>query len=529
LPQDGNVEASDRLAEASVVDDLDGDRTQDVLTWDMDQTQTTSGTWYDDTTVGVLSGGRGRRLWSVEKAGIYTDLIPIPARVGPRATPGLLLLTLHGDTGTVEVSALTGTGRMLWDETPTTPGVPATVVVRDVLTDRRGPVQLLVSWFTGVNPGGSINRVTSDVGTGALQLGLLDGADGAVTSLGSPVPTPVSMPRVFAVADLDGDGRDDALVAVAAPKDGVLQAVSTRTGSVLWKTSGLDLGDDAYVEGPAQDAVGDRRPDILLRTAVWSPPTLPTDQPPGQTCTVLDGSTGAPSGSVHLPPYGECWLNGDSDGDARADLLTWDVTTASPSVLRARAWSPAHAHQVWSRQVTLSGPVQQPEDVTGWLSAYGDLQPDGSQELGYALANSRSGASVAGVLDGRSGRALFGRDMMPLASLDGRGDELMKVVSDLGIVWHFTTFEGRTRRAGATYRVRTRDGAYLLDATLLRGPSRCSRNLLFVGSALSQSGPVAAVVELVDLGSGKIRYAEDLNGSSVKPYPVSRSGTELAC
>lgn len=510
------------LADAGVVDDLDGDGSQDVLTDTLDQTQLASGSWREDATIGLLSGTTGRRVWSEEVSVTDGGTVPVPVRLGA-GTPGVLLLTVHLDKGTFEIRALTGTGRLLWHATPQAPQ-PGTssVWVNGLLTARRGASQLLVSWFTGAQSGWGVSPAGGNLSGELLQLGLLDVGTGKVRPLGSSLPVAADAPRVFAVSDLDGDGTDDALVTAAVPQDGQAVSVSTRTGAVLWRTSGLDLGDYAYVEGPGADAVGSGRPDVLLRTAVW---TASAGRPAGQTCLVLDGETGSASERATLPSYAGCLFGG-----AR-DVLLWRVgTTEGGGTLDVRAWMPAEDRVRWARHVVLPGTVVKPEDVgLEQLETYGDEQPDGAMELGYALRNQRSGRGAQAVLDGRTGTARFGSGTRPLGSLDGRGDDLLRVAGEFQLVRTFTTFEGRSGRPGASYRVTTRYGALIVDTALLRGSSACSRGLLLVASSLSDAGPVARHLQLVDLGTGRTRWARDLDGAPVRPYAVSRTGREIAC
>lgn len=510
------------LADAGVVDDLDGDGSQDVLTEVLDQTQTASGSWREDATLGLLSGTTGRPVWSEDVSVTEGGTVPVPVRLGA-GKPGVLLLTFHLDQGTVDIRALTGTGRQLWHATPQSPQPgSAAVKVDGLLRTRAGPSQLLVSWFTGAESGWGVAPLGPDVSAEVLNLGVLDVATGRVSALGQPMPVAPSAPGVFAVSDLDGDGRDDALVTAAVPGDGQAVAVSTRTGAELWRTSGLDLGDAAYVEGSGAEATGSSRADLLLRTAVWE---ASAGRPAGQSCLVLDGRTGAPSAVVRLPSYAGCLLGGDHD------VLLWQVGTAEGGgTLDLRAWEPAQDRTRWARHIVLPGTVDKPEDVgLERLQTYGDVQPDGLQELGYDLRNQRSGREAEAVLDGRTGAVRFGAALRPLGSLDGHGDDLLRVAGAFALVRRFTTVEGGTGRAGATYRVTTRYGAVLVDTALLRGRGSCSRGLLLVASSLSDAGPVAHHVQLVDLGTGRTRWARDLAGTALRPYPVTRTGRELAC
>jgi hypothetical protein len=510
------------LADAGVVDDLDGDGSQDVLTDALDQTQTPSGSWHEAATIGVLSGTTGRPVWSEDVGVTDGGTIPVPVRLGA-ASPGVLLLTVHLDTGTVEIRALTGTGRLLWHATPQAPQ-PATsgVWVNGLLRARHGASQLLVSWFTGAESGWGVPPLGANVSAEVLQLGLLDLRTGRVRAIGSGMPTAADAPHVFAVSDLDGDGTDDALVTAAVPQDGQALAVSTGSGSVLWRTGGLDLGYYAYVEGSGADAVGSHRGDLLLRSAVW---TASTGRPAGQTCLVLDGETGAASPRVSLPSYAGCLFGG------HRDVVLWQVGTAERGgTLDVRAWLPARDGTTWSRHVVLPGTVVRPEDVAlEQLQEYGDVQPDGAQELGYHLLNERSGREAEAVLDGGTGAARFGSGLRPLGSLDGRGDDLLRVAGEFQLVRTLTTVEGRTGRIGGSYRVTTRYGAVIVDTALLRGRGACSRGLLLVASSLSDAGPVAHHVQLVDLGSGRTRWARDLSGAVARPFPVARTGREIAC
>jgi hypothetical protein len=304
-------------------------------------------TFYDGTTV------LGTRALTSGQASISTLLLSAGSR-SLRAFYGGALSSIF----TENVVAIPGYGYSAASNYVVTTGAPTSVAVGDFNGD--GKADLVVS-SSSVNPG---------TGNVAVLLGRGDGTFQAPASY-----TAASYPYSVGVADLNGDGRLDMVVANA---DGNI-SVFIGNGDGTFQPAVF------YGAGPLPEAlvIGDFNNDGL--------PDVAVADFNGNNVTVLlgngDGTFQAPQASAAgTTPY--ALAVGDFNGDGKADLVVANAGGHSTSVLLGKG----------------DGTFQAPSTLTGGNNpnavAVADFNGDGKQDIAVANYNDNNVSIFLGNGDG---------------------------------------------------------------------------------------------------------------------------------
>jgi hypothetical protein len=223
-------------------------------------------------------------------------------------------LVANSSSGTVGVLLNDGAGNfILQANAPSTGGNPRALVVADVNGDRRPDV------------------LVANQNTNTLGVLLNDGAGRFTLQAGSPSTGPTSSLYGLAVADVNGDGRPDALVANANASK-LLVLLNDGTGSFTLQANAPSTGADG---GPTSvavaDANGDGRPDALV-----------TNSSKATLGVLLNDGTGsftlqANSPSTGAGTYPRSLAVADVNGDGRPDVLVGNEYTDTLGILLGTA------------------------------------------------------------------------------------------------------------------------------------------------------------------------------------------------
>ena len=212
------------------------------------------------------------------------------------------------------------------------------------------------------------------------------------------------------VADLDGDGIDDFAVGgpfadVDARDDGVVVAISGRTGDELWRVGGPgpDWRMGASV-GPGPDFNRDGVPDVLAGLLGHGHASGP-----GGGALVLSGRDGRVlhkwPGPENQDHYGHAVTRiGDADGDGSPDI----AVTGPHSFARTGAgFVDMYSGATGMRIHRLQGRPK-PGDRFGFAVAdAGDVDGDGSADVAVGAVGDQSHAGAVYLFSGRSGQVLL--------------------------------------------------------------------------------------------------------------------------
>jgi hypothetical protein len=154
------------------------------------------------------------------------------------------------------------------------------------------------------------NHTSNDV---SVLLG--DGHSGFLPAPGSPLPTgngptPGNGPASVAVGDVNGDGKPD----IATANDGSTNA-SVLLGNGVGRFAPMSGSPFAVGSGPTSVAVGDLNDDALADLAV-------TDRTAGNVTVLLSTGTSLASGPVPVVPSPNAIAMADLNRDGRRDLVT---------------------------------------------------------------------------------------------------------------------------------------------------------------------------------------------------------------
>lgn len=541
-----------RLASAVPMRDVDGDRVDDLLLYDMPLWRRDLG-FDGDTTLAVFSGRTGRQLWrrtweDVALPGVYWQ------RVG-NGRPGLVMIDVVGTTRADWGYRFVGIGGNRGD------------VVYDVTVandDGGGGDVQFGGFFDAFSGGGTdilLARVEGVVtfnvavdgimppGVDFSQAFVLDGRNGAIRAVSEREMGVGGYPSFTTTGDIDGDRRDDYAI--------FRRGVTERGGSVdvrsvvefgrLWENTAIPLG--WYYALPEQgDMLGDRRTDLFYVTALdgMGPTVRPvTDElvlfqgaVPGGHGVLLDGRDGILRRDL-ANGSGSSWGSYDDlDRDGKRDLIevVWARGTRQYSLIFA-VLTKAGTVTRWRREVVVPADVPGVSSGFGWVSYAGDVDADGIADLSYDVATGTLEVMTrraAGFVLGRTGQVLQTRDVPLLDTLDGRGDD------------RFGVAEGKDREGRARVTYAMRDGRWATtywsvtvgEATTYSWPAklggqrgrggRCAGiAVIAVPRAREKAGEVWAAV--LDGGTGRVRWAKALNLRATVPALRAPTGPAVPC
>ena len=443
----------------------------------------------------VRDGATGRVVWqrrAVLPRGHF--LFPVPLVVGAPARAGLVLVDFgmedDGDRAvlTQTLTALRGRdGRQLWAHRSSGElkssesefsGRDTYIAGTLPLPSGRAPDLLLVT-----------QEFASNYDTGARHgavAGLaLSAANGKARTLVPRVGSDDSVPSLQVVPDLSGDGRDD--LGLLVPGSGArVDARRGTDGGVVWTSSPTAMPDGSSLS-PAGAVTGDRVGGRVVEDlALAVPPTrLPSvltsvaDVPPtavhGQVL-LLAGTTGTQvwsrtgdaavpvkrAGAPLQPALAVATVDSSNGPDGTTVTLRLVAHSMAGDALYDRSYSVS---------TTQSG---EPGFGMGWAGPFGDLQPDGAQDVTVALfaLNGDDLQYRRYLVDGATGRELQGTDSPLGPSVTGRGTDLVTVTSggDLRV----TVRRGRDR--ALLFDRRLRPGSSMDVASAWSEPltSRCA-------------------------------------------------------
>ena len=369
----------------------------------------------------------------------------VPARLGPGAAPGALLVdgfrTWTGggggfseggsfgdrvDVRELSLSAVDGEGELLWQrefDTGTFAGAAHAdepngrrqAVVADQFPTFAGLVQAtpgpaddaLVSILT--------RRETPDQVESTIQVGVVDGATGDLAT-SFTVETPGARTALSSTGDLDGDGLDD-LVILRDPAVGGLTARRGTDGAVLW-TNASDIVPFNVVVDDLGDVTGDGVDDLAVRGSG----DVYEDTPP--RVTVLDGS----DGSVLLSTEAStAMVVGALDDEGTVGILTQRVVQAPERSISYRLFT-ATGEPVAERVVPV--PEIEGETTSVQLSgSVGDIDGDGLEDAGHRYSQEEGTTDRGTVVSGRTLATLLDENAgLPLgAAIEGQGDDLVRI------------------------------------------------------------------------------------------------------
>lgn len=419
------------------VGDLDLDGHEDVLAhhWQLSPADTGAG-YSGVLELTALSGGEGRRLWSVRRK--MENSLPVPAqgaRVGSQGRPGaVLFMDSHFPTFSRVAIGITGSGRVEWEQT-----FESTYSYQTPFAATNLPTGF---YFFDALEGAAtdilVGRLDYADSVAELRVTVVDGRDGSVMER-EPVEIGVgAYPTVIAVNDLDRDRKDDYVVASFRPDDGGhVSAFSGAVGTLLWGPSYVDV---ATPNISMQD-VGPLTADGLHEIAVSAPSEDGEDR-----FHVLDGRTGESTwiGRGTFP-----YLLGDTNGDGSKELGVSSVWQSGDRMGEEfRAYSSSGSLRYNRRYSVNARACVEPCSVLSYLLDAGDLDDDGVEDLFVQrFLDDGTGVKESSYLvRGHDGsKHLRSVKAVPvMGSFDGEGDDVVRILRRS----HSTVVSGYDGRGG---------------------------------------------------------------------------------
>lgn len=522
--------------------DMTGDRSDDVLTIEIDSGPGGLGLAGYSTTFRALNGRNGNPLWS--RTFESEVVFPIEVTLGKKARTGVLVLSYDFEEDATTFLALDHRGRRAYRHT----FVASTQTDDGYVTGREEVISVALQSslrgratdvLIGVADVRQIPEVHPEVPSvaGVTSTLVIDGRTGrrvqhSEAELGiGRVPVPVRAP------DLDGDGLEDHLMTYVLPEAGsdeesglptlpsfegeLVRARRGTAGTRLWTSPALEL-DDGWDAPPLVthvtlgDQTRDGHDEVLLgfdRDPYITPSfdlSYPSDRKGVWSLNGRDGDV-----LWHRGVSSAVVLD-DLDGDRRRDVVLVDDMSSRKSGTRVTGASGLDARREWSRFFRVR--TDDDQTVESSLGRAGDLQPDGVSDFVLVQMLRRDFENGtewrwAGehLFSGASGKGLGEiRTVWPLgASVDGRGDDLFRWADD-----GFEILDGATRRQRLAIGLEIpltlpTDGSALLTFPARLGRDRCAD---FVGTILSSTSTFAVGI---DGGSGRLLWAKRQQGIDV--------------
>jgi hypothetical protein len=362
------------------------------------------------TGVSVRDGRTGRALWTRKLTRAHQVAFPLAiAPVGPAATKGMLVsfastkrVSATAQSVSVWIAAWSGrTGKTLWTSAPITgtvsrsSGVETDTGVPSVATTFHPHAGRIVDVLVPTES--SVPASAGGAASASATATVVSGRHGAESRPYPTVTSTRSIPVLQPVADLNGDRRDDVL-AIVPGHAGSLTAETGNTGRTLWTdhVSMVGFRDVSPVGrlsgGTAPDLAVSGRAVRLVRGRDGKPLWLKRASGPNRGIPIEAYRLG-PAGPSRTPAVGLVSVRQVDSASRLGDVFVVRAVSAS-------------GHVVWTRRVPatmrffgVSG------SSTLSFESLGDVQPDGSMELGVSerLTSGTHHRTVAGTVSGRDG------------------------------------------------------------------------------------------------------------------------------
>jgi hypothetical protein len=390
------------------------------------------------------SSRTGARLWSRDLTGakgVFSIPYPDPDRVGAGDKPGVLLIQESEPLGRIasatvrlHVTAVSGAGAHLWSATMTgkiavagntTTFTNVPIVIGDIHDVARRGHDVLVDVLSG-----TVKR--SGRSTIADQPEVVSARDGSIAARGVPATSTDGLAEVVPVPDLNRDGLDD-LAAIEPGGDGGIVAEQGDSGARIWKSTGVLVGVGAQIS-PVGQISGSDTGDLAISNDIDDGPR------PHSTVSLVNGATGRLRWTVPAICAFDIGKAGPKLQPAVGLVTRLRDGGGSQSETLGMTLSPRdrQGNVVYTRTIsaTLAAKPARSGDAKFSLDPFGDVQPDGSQDVEVAVAI-RLGKHVVhkhGVVSGRDGRLIKEPAGLPTdGSLQhGRGADLVKTETESG-------------------------------------------------------------------------------------------------
>ena len=532
-----------RFAWPMAVPDLNGDRVGDVLLSDSTYVVQGEHTVVGDTVFTLFSGRTGAPVW---RADLEEPIgFPMVTPVGRDGRPGVLVLTAWLDGADIDYrfTGLGGArGEVVYDRTVTpADGLGEVQFGGGFDAMARGGTDLLVGRVRRVGEDSVSLLGLNNPGVDVTQAFVLDGKDGGYRAVSSPRVGVGGDVTFLTAGDLDGDRRDDYLVARQGLRNaGTVTAYSVSEDRQLWENADVPLGWMVLTSAPA-DVTGDSREDVLLDTTVDSSlVSLPgvTDQlpvtvekAPGYHGVLLDGATGRTAWDRVDGEFAwyETFADVDHDGKvevlATADVHRSDSGGVTLGLVDGRGRMRRHRDVILANDVPLAA-------VSSYVGAAGDVDADGVPDLEYDVlvgTTTVTARRASGILLGRTFATIPTTDVAFGGSLDGRGDDRYGLVTK-DRTRRMSFRDGRTGAPFFAIEVVVPEYYRFALVPLPGARGRCDDVLLLAyGQSDDEDAAGTAWAARLDGVTGRIRWERDLAGDPAVPAVDVLGGRTPRC